>query len=29
MLEGYDELTEDQRTEGSILNELLTGRLSA
>ena len=25
VLEGYDELTEDQRTEGSILNRLLTG----
>ena len=25
VLEGYDELTEDQRTEGSILNKLLTG----
>ena len=25
VLEGYDELTEDQRTEGSILNGLLTG----
>ena len=25
VLEGYDELTEDQRTEGSILNQLLTG----
>ena len=25
VLEGYDELTEDQRTEGSILNSLLTG----
>ena len=25
VLEGYDELTEDQRTEGSILNCLLTG----
>ena len=25
MLEGYDELTEDQRTEGSILNQLLIG----
>ena len=25
VLEGYDELTEDQRTEGSILNQLLIG----
>ena len=25
VLEGYDELTEDQRREGSILNQLLTG----
>ena len=25
VLEGYDELTEDQKTEGSILNQLLTG----
>ena len=25
VLEGYDELTEDQRTEGSILNQLLRG----
>ena len=25
VLEGYDELTEDQRTEGSILNKLLIG----
>ena len=25
MLEGYDELTEDQRTESSVLNRLLTG----
>ena len=25
VLEGYDELTEDQRSEGSILNRLLTG----
>ena len=25
VLEGYDELTEDQRTESSILNQLLTG----
>ena len=25
VLEGYDELTEHQRTEGSILNQLLTG----
>ena len=25
VLEGYEELTEDQRTEGSILNSLLTG----
>ena len=25
VLEGYDELTEDQRTEGNILNGLLTG----
>ena len=26
VLEGYDELTEDQRTEGSILNQLLIGK---
>ena len=29
VLEGYDELTEDQRREGSILNQLLIGDCDA